>query len=424
MIFCRSHGTEGSVRLRIIQRTHFKAPWRSLVVALVALSCSAIAEAQTTPISIKLGVLTDMAGPLSDAYGPGSLYAAQLAAEDARKWFPEAKIEIVSGDHQNKPDVGAAIARKWFETDHVDAVFDLVNTGVAIAVQGVARDHKKIDMWVSGARTLAGKYCSPYSYNWSSDSYSLVNNAVSGVLRNGGKKWYFITTDYSGPKEMEEQAVSMIQAAGAQMVGHSLFPLGTNDFASQLLTAQTSGATVFGLASAGADTINAIKQAHEFGLLKGGRQLVVPSMFLNDIDALGLESAQSVVFSGSFYWDLNDETRAWSHRFFEKMRKMPSDTQGGIYTGVSHYLKAVQAARSTDSDAVMMKIREIPINDFHTRDGRVLQNGSVMRQRLVFQVKGPDESKGPWDYLKIIRTLTPDESAPPPVGETGCPFAK
>ncbi len=390
---------------------------RRIAGLLVALFSIGISHAQQT---VKIGVLSDMSGPLSDAYGPGSAYAAQLAVDDARASMPGFTLQVVSADHQNKADVGSAIARRWFDTDGVDVVLDLVNTAVAIAVQDVARQHHKISMPMTGASSLNGRYCSPYGVTWSTDTYTLVSSIVRGVVQDGGDTWFFITADYSGTREMEDQATAIIRELGAKMLGHAYYPIGATEQSSTVLAAQASGAKVIGVSGGGQDTVNVIKQANEFGLLAQGKRIVAPAFFLTDVNALGLQVAQGTVFSVPFYWDLNDQTRAWSRRFFEHMHKMPTHAQAGTYTAVTHYLKAVKAAGSTDPDKVIAQIKVIPVNDFNTKDGRVLANGSVLRQRYVMQVKSPAESHGPWDYVNIVKALSLAESAPIPPEQSGC----
>lgn len=399
--------------------------WIAAILATVLGVGAAYAQAAPpSPVSVKIGVLSDMSGPLSDAYGPGSAYAAQLAVEDMRASMPGFNLQVISADHQNKPDVGTAIARQWFDTEHVDMVVDLVNTAVAIAVQDVARQRRRVSIPMTGASSLNGRYCSPYGITWSTDTYTLVKSVVQGLVQDGADTWFFLTADYSGTREMEDQAAAVVTAQGGRMLGHALFPaMGGTEMSSYVLQAQASGAKVIGISSGGQDTINAIKQAHEFGLAAAGRRMMAPAFFLTDVHALGLQTAQGTVFSVPFYWDLNDETRAWSRRFFTRFQKMPTHPQAGAYTATTHYLRAVKAAGSTDPDAVMAQMRAIPINDFNTQDGRVLANGSVLRQRYVMQVKSPAESQYPWDYLKIVRALSLEESAPMPVEQSGCPTA-
>lgn len=393
-----------------------------LLASAIALAAALATGAQAQIKQIKIGVLSDMSGPLADAYGPGSLHSAELAVEDARKNFPGIPMSVVGANHQNKVDVASSIARQWYETENVDAIFDLVNTAINIAVQGVAKERKKINWQMTGASSLTGQYCSPWAVHWSTDTHIQVNGVVGGVVATGGDTWYMITADYSGTKEMANQAADLVVKYGGKVLGQSLFPLGNTDFASAVLQAQASKAKIVAISSGGADTANAIKQMAEFGLMKQGVRVVAPAIFVTDIHALGLEVAQGVTFVDSSYWDLTDETRAYAKRFAEKMKRPPTPQQINVYMAVTHYLNAVKAANSTDSDAVMAKVKSTPINIFNTKNGMVRQNGSTVRQRYVFQVKSPAESKQPWDYLKVAKELTLEEGAPLPLDQSGCKF--
>lgn len=393
-----------------------------LIAACAAAALLANPHAQAQNKTVKIGVLSDMTGPLADAYGPGSVLAAEFALEDARKGMAGYTLELVQGNHQNKVDVASTIARQWYDVDKVDAIFDIVNTAVAIAVQGVARERKKITWITTGASSLTGEYCSPWGVHWSTDTHIQVNGAVTGVVATGGKKWYMITADYSGTREMADQAAAIVKSAGGTVAGTTLFPLGSTDFSSAVVAAQATSPNVIGLSSGGQDTVNAIKQVAEFGLVQQGARIVAPAIFLTDIHALGLKVAQGVTFVDSTYWNLNDETRAFARRFFEKMKRPPTPQQMNVYMGVTHYLKAVKAANGTDSDAVMKKVREIPINQWNTKNGHVRANGSTVRQRYVFQAKSPNDSMVPWDYLKVVKELNLEEGAPLPVEKSGCKF--
>ncbi len=390
------------------------------VTAITAAVAMATAQAQTKPV--KIGVLSDMTGTLADAYGPGSAYAAELAIEDARKDMAGFDITLVTGNHQNKVDVASTIARQWYDVDKVDAIFDLVNTAVAIAVQGVARERKKITWITTGASSLTGEYCSPWGVHWSTDTHIQVNGAVAGVVATGGKNWYMITADYSGTREMADQAGAIVKANGGKVVGQFLFPLGSTDYASAVVSAQAANPDVVNISSGGQDTVNAIKQLAEFGLVSQGKRIVAPAIFMTDIHALGLKVAQGVTFVDSTYWNLTDETRAFAKRFAEKMKRPPTPQQMNTYMGVTHYLKAVKAAGSADSDAVMKQARAIPINQWNTKGGQIRANGSVVRQRYVFQARAPGESNIPWDYLKVAKELSLTEGAPLPVEQSGCKF--
>lgn len=370
--------------------------------------------------SVKVGVLTDMSSFLSEGTEPGSAVAAELAAEDARKLYPDLKIEIVSADHQNKADVGAVIARRWFDTANVDAIADLTNSAVGIAVQAIGKEKNKLTISTVGTSQLTERYCSPTGIQWTMDTYTYSKAVTSGILKTGGDSWYFITVDYAGGHGLEEAMSSFVKAGNGKVLGAVRHPSNVSDLSSFLLQAQASKAKVIGLANAGADTINSIKQAQEFGLVKAGQLIAVPTFFLTDVHALGLQAAQGVRFASPFYWDLNDDTRAFSKRFFDRLKKMPAHPQAGVYTALMHYFKAVNATRSTDAVAVIAKMRELPIQDFMTKNGKLRENGSVMRERLLFEVKSPSESKYPWDYVKVLQTMSPEEAAPKPLAETGC----
>ncbi len=389
---------------------------------LTAVFCllMAAANARAEPLAVKVGVLTDMTGFLSEGTGPGSAAAAELAAEDARRLYPNLKIEIISADHQNKADIGSATARRWFEVEKVDAIIDLTNSAVGIAVQDIGRTLGKLTISTVGTSLLTEKYCSPTGIQWTMDTYTYSKAVTSGLMKSGADTWFFITVDYAGGHGLEESMSSFVKAAGGKVLGAVRHPSGASDFGSFLLQAQASKAKVIGLANAGGDTINTIKQAQEFGIVKGGQLIAVPTFFLTDIHALGLQTAQGVRFASPFYWDMNDDTRAWSKRFFDRMKKMPAHPQAGVYTALMHYFKAVNATHSTDAKTVIAKMRELPINDFMTQNGKLRENGSVVRQRLLLEVKTPAESKYPWDYAKIVQTMTPEEAAPKPLSETGC----
>ncbi len=399
-----------------------RASWRPLIAALFAFAVAAPAHAQNAPISVKIGILSDMSGPYADAYGPGSLTAAQLAVEDAKALFPNMAIEVVSADHLNKPDVAAGIARRWLDADGVDVIADMVNSAVGLAVQDIARERQKISIVAAGSSVLTGKSCSPTGMTWTMDTYTYAKAATTGTVRAGGDTWFFITADYAGGHALQADTSAFVRAAGGTVIGSVRHPVNTHDFASFLLAAQASHAKVIGLANVGNDMINTIKQANEFGITAGGQVIAVPIIYITDIHALGLKTAKGVRFGSPFYWDANDGTRAFSRRFFDKMKKMPTDSQAGVYTSLMHYFKAVNGAGTKDAEKVIGKMREIPINDFMTQNGKLRENGSVLRERTVYEVKTPGESKYDWDYLKVVQALSAEDAAPRPVAESECPF--
>ena len=382
----------------------------------------AAANARAEPLAVKVGVLTDMTGFLSEGTGPGSAAAAELAAEDARRLYPNLKIEIISADHQNKADIGSATARRWFEVEKVDAIIDLTNSAVGIAVQDIGRTLGKLTISTVGTSLLTEKYCSPTGIQWTMDTYTYAKAATTGTVRAGGDTWFFITADYAGGHALQADTSAFVRAAGGTVIGSVRHPVNTHDFASFLLAAQASHAKVIGLANVGNDMINTIKQANEFGITAGGQVIAVPIIYITDIHALGLKTAKGVRFGSPFYWDANDGTRAFSRRFFDKMKKMPTDSQAGVYTSLMHYFKAVNGAGTKDAEKVIGKMREIPINDFMTQNGKLRENGSVLRERTVYEVKTPGESKYDWDYLKVVQALSAEDAAPRPVAESECPF--
>lgn len=385
-----------------------------------ALALAMAADAATAWAGgLKIGVLTDMTGPYSSAAGQGSLVAARLAVEDFGGRVLGGPVEVVSADHQNKPDIGVAVARKWFDLDAVDMVTDLTNSAVAIAVQGVAREKGRVDLVTSTATTaLTNEECSPYGVHWTFDSYALSTGTAGTLVGEGAKSWYFVTADYAFGKNLEATATREVVARGGRVLGHVMQPLNTADFASALLQAQASGAQVIGLANSGADTANSVKQAAEFGLLKSHR-LAAFLPFITDIHAMGLANAQGLILTTAFYWDRDAPSRAWSARFMQRHGTAPTMIHAGTYSAVLHYLKAVQAAGTKSADAVMKVMREQPVRDPIFSEGHVRIDGQMVHDMYVVQVKAPSESKQPWDYYKILRTI-PGERAFAPLSETTC----
>jgi branched-chain amino acid transport system substrate-binding protein len=386
-------------------------------VAVVALSAGS-AGAQ-----VKIGVLNDMSSLYADIGGKGSVVAAQMAADDAGPVLGQ-KVQIVSADHQNKPDVGAAIARKWYDEEGVDMITDVPTSSVALAVTEVSREKKKIALFTGPATSdLTGPKCNAYAASWVYDTYSLAHVTGSAVVKSGGNTWFFITADYAFGHALERDTADVVKAAGGTVVGDVNVPLNTADFSSYLLQAQSSKAKIIGLANAGGDTINSIKQGAEFGIVEGGQKFAALLIFISDVHSLGLKTAQGLQLTSPFYWDMNNDTRAWSKRFQEKFGKPPTFDQAGVYSAVNHYLKAVKALGSKDPDKVMAKMREMPINDFMTKDGKLRIDGRVIRDMYLFEVKKPSESKGPWDYYKLIETVPGDEAFRP-LDKGGCPLVK
>jgi branched-chain amino acid transport system substrate-binding protein len=393
-------------------------------IALVALSFGAALHVQAGPKAIRIGVLEDMSGAYADLSGPGSVTAAKLAIKDFGPMVLGRPIEIVSADHQNKPDIASGIARRWFDVDAVDMVVGLGNSAVAIAVQQLARDKNKIDIVTTAAATdLTGKYCSPTSVHWMYDTYSLANAMARAVVKAGGDTWYFVTSDYAGGHAAERDTTRFVLQAGGRVLGGVRHPFNNSDFASFLLQAKSSPAKVVALASFGTDFSTAVKQSVEFGLPQSGKRLAGPVVFFNDIHAIGLKNSAGLTLAAPFYWDLNDETRAWSRRFLEERKTMPDMPHAGTYGAVLHYLRAVKAAGTDDAKQVTAKMKELPINDFTVKNGRIREDGRVIRPMHLFEVKSPSESKGPWDYYRHVATVQGDEAFRP-LAEGDCPLVK
>jgi len=373
--------------------------------------------------TVKIGVLVDMSSLYADATGQGSVTATQMAVEDFGGKVLGRPIEVVSADHQNKPDVGKAIADKWYDSDGVDAIVDVPTSSVALAVQNVSREQHKIVLFSGPATSdITGKFCSPYSVHWTFDTYSLAHVTGGAMVKAGGNSWFFITADYAFGHALERDTAAVVTASGGKVLGDVPVPLNNQDFSSFMLQAQASKAKVIGLANAGGDTINSVKSAAEFGITQGGQKLAGLLLFDTDIHSLTLPVAHGLVMTTSFYWDANDKTRAWSKRFYDRMHKMPTMVQAGDYGAVTHYLKAVKAAGTTDADKVMARMRATPINDFMTENGKIRIDGRVIRPYYLYEVKTPSESKSEWDLMKLIDTVGPDQSIRP-LAQGGCPLA-
>ena len=394
---------------------------KSLGLALTLMAVATSAIAQDGPI--KLGVLTDMSSLYADNGGQGSVVAAQMAVDDFNVKVLGRSVQIVAGDHQNKADVGSAIARRWLENEGVGVILDVPNSAVALAVQGITRDRKKLFL-ATGAATsrLTGDECSMTGIHWTYDTYALSQGTTKAISRLGAKTWFFLSADYSLGAQLEADSRKVIDATGGKVVGVVKHPINTPDFSSFLLQAQASKAEVIALADAGGDFINAVKQAGEFGITRE-QKLAGLIVFIADIHSLGLQSAQGLMLSSAFYWDLNDETRAWSKRFIEKTQKVPTMIHAGTYGAVMHYLKAVEAAGTLDGPTVAAKMREMPVNDFMTKNGRIRQDGRLVRDMYLFRVKSPEESKYRFDYYKLL-AMIPGEEAFKPMEEGGCPLLK
>src|SRR3954470_8538416 len=399
----------------------------SVAIALAALSTAGAtgANAQVSGDVVKIGVLSDMSSLYADIGGPGSVAAARLAVEDYLKTHPGLKVEIVSADHQNKPDTGSAIARQWYDVDGVDAIFDVPTSSVALAVNEVTREKKKAFI-ISGAASsdLTGKACSPNSIHWTYDTWMLANGTGGAIVKTGGDSWFFITADYAFGHALERDTEAVVLKNGGKVLGKVRAPINTQDFSSFLLQAQGSKAKIIGLANAGGDTINSIKQASEFGIVKGGQNLAGLLVFISDIHGLGLNIAQGLIFTETFYWDLNDQTRAFAKRMAAANNgKYPTMVQAGVYAGVLHYLKAVEAAKTDDGTKVVAKMKELPTDDPLFGKGRIRADGRKIHPAYLVEVKKPSESKGPYDYYKV-RSQIPADQAFRPEKDGGCDLVK
>ncbi|WP_200843457.1 ABC transporter substrate-binding protein [Pantoea sp. 18069] len=388
------------------------------------LLCSAAAQAQQISDEVvRIGVLSDMSGLYADTAGRGSLEAVKMAVEDFGGQVLGKKIEVVWADHQNKADVGATHARTWFDRDGVDLIVDINNTAVAVAVNNLARERGKMVINTGGASDiLTNEHCAPTAIHYTYDTYALANGAVHGILAQGKKDWFILGVDYAFGKAMAANVTEFLKEGGGKVVGTTSHPLNASDFSSFLLQAQASKASVINLANATSDTVNTIKAAREFNITP--KQTLVPNLlFINDVHALGLRHGQGMVFTSGFYWDRTDATRVWSRRFFEKMKKMPSMIHAGGYSAVTNYLKAVQAAKSDDGATVARQLKQMPIEDFFAQNGKVREDGRMVHDMYLVQIKTPEESRYPWDYYKVLSTI-PGDQAFRPLSKSTCKLVK
>jgi branched-chain amino acid transport system substrate-binding protein len=398
--------------------------WIALVLAVVALAAGP-AAAEISDGIIKIGVLNDQSSLYADLTGQGSVLAARMAVEDYGAAAKGLKVEIIFADHQNKADVGSAIARQWYDADKVDVIVDVPNSAVALAVSQVTRDKGKAFL-VSGAASsdLTGKACSPNTVHWTYDTWALANGTGNAIVKTGGDSWFFITADYAFGHALERDVEAVVLKNGGKVLGKVRHPLNTADFSSFLLQAQASKAKIIGLANAGGDTTNSIKQAAEFGLVKGGQNLAGLLVFITDVHALGLPTAQGLIFTETFYWDTNDKTRAFAKKFAERNRGVhPTMIHAGVYASVLHYLKAVEALKSDEGTKVIEKMKATPTDDALFGKGSIRVDGRKIHPAYLFEVKKPAESKGPWDYYKLRATI-PAEQAFRPLDQGDCPLVK
>jgi branched-chain amino acid transport system substrate-binding protein len=393
-----------------------------IVGAALAALWHSTALAQDT-IDIKVGVLNDRSGTYADLSGPGSDIAAQMAIDDFGAAEKGINVEIVGADHQNKADIASSIARRWFDQDGVDIIMDLPTSSAAFAVSDLGRQNNKLVIVTGGGSSdLTGAKCAPSTFHWAYDTWSLAHGTGSALVEQGLDTWYFLTADYAFGHSLERDTSAIVTEAGGTVLGAIRHPFPGQDFSSFLLQAQSSGAKVIGLANAGADTINSIKQASEFGITQSGQTLAGLLIFISDVHALGLQSAQGLVLTESFYWDHNDETRAWSRRFAERFGgTMPTMSHAGMYSAMMHYLKAVDATRSKDTATIVAKMKEMPTQDVVFGAGRLREDGRKIHDMYLFRVKTPQQSSGPWDYYETVATI-PAEEAFRPIEDGGCPL--
>ena len=410
-------------------RTSLQRACQALCASVALLAAATGASAQEVRISddvVRLGILTDLNGPFADITGPGSAAAIQMAIDDFGGQVLGKKIELLVADHQNKADIASSKARDWFDNGKLDAILDVAVSAPALAVLEVAKQKQKVIIFNGpGTDRLTNDLCMPSTVHYVYDTYALANVTASAITQRGAKDWYFITADYAFGHSLQEQASAVITAQGGKVLGAAKHPMAATDFASFLLSAQNSKAQVVGLANAGNDTVNTIKAAREFGLTQGKNKQTLAGllMYINDIHAIGLRTAGGLMLTEAFYWDMNEATRAWSKRYFEKMKKMPNMSQAGAYSSTMHYLKAVQAAKTDDTAAVMAQMKAMPINDFFAKNGRIREDGRMVHDMYLFEVKQQSESKYPWDYYKLVATV-PGDKAFLPLSQSKCPMVK
>src|SRR6478672_10786007 len=382
------------------------------------------AAAQQADTALKIGLLGDFQSVYSDIGGAGNVEATKMAIEEFGGTMFGKPIELITADVQNKADIAASLARKWYENEAVDMIIDMPTSATALAGMEMSKQFEKIMIVTDAASSdITGKSCSPYTVHWTYDTYANAHTVGSAIVKTGGDTWYFITADYLLGHSIERDTGDVVRAAGGKVVGSARVPLNNADFSSFVLQAQASKAKIIGLANGGADTINTIKQAAEFGIVAGGQNLAAIVMFISDVHSLGLKLAQGLIVTEAYYWDLNDRTRAFGKRFQERVKRMPTMNQAATYSATLHYLKAVQAAGTKDTKTVMAKMRELPVKDAFTNNGTLREDGRMVHSMFLFQVKKPEESKGPWDYYKLLAEV-PADQAFRPLKDGGCPLVK
>jgi branched-chain amino acid transport system substrate-binding protein len=396
----------------------------ALALGLTSLMPVAAAFAQQSGPPLKIGILSDLSSVYSDIGGAGNVEATKMAIEEFGGSMFGAPIELLTADPQNKPDTAAAIVRKWYANEGVDMIIDMPTSATALAGMELSKQFEKVMIVTDAASSdITGKSCSPYTAHWTYDTYSNAHTVGGAIVKNGGDSWFFITADYVFGHSIERDTAEVVKAAGGKVLGSVRHPLNTPDFSSYLLQAQSSKAKIIGLANGGGDTINAIKQAGEFGIVSGGQNLAAIVMFISDVHSLGLKLAQGLIITEAYYWDLNDKTRAFGRRFFERMKRMPTMNQAATYSATLHYLKAVQAAGTRETKPVMAKMRATPVRDAFTDNGVLREDGRMVHSMFLFEVKKPEESKGPWDYYKVLAEVSGDQAFRP-LNEGGCPLVR
>ncbi|MDA3920290.1 MAG: ABC transporter substrate-binding protein [Salinisphaera sp.] len=401
---------------------------KTLLTAVCAASVLAFSSANAAQDlsngDVKIGVLTDMSGVYKALEGPGAVTAARMAIDDFGGSVLGKKIELISADHQEKPDVASSIARKWIDQEHVDMLVGMDNSAVGLAVQGLASAKHTITINTgAGSTALTEDQCSKYGIHYVYDTHALPVGTATAIVKNGGKSWFFITADYAFGHSLRDNTSAIVKSLGGTVVGDVEAPLGTSDFSSYLLQASSSGADVIALANAGGDTVNAVKQAHSFGIVSRGQELAGMLVFLTDVKALGLKTAKGLEFTTAFYWDRDKASREWSKRFFKQHGAMPTMVQAGVYSAVTHYLQAVKAAGTDNSDAVRAQLGKMTLNDFFVHDGHIEANGLMAHDMYLVKVKSPEQSHGDWDLLKVVSTI-PAKKAYIPISQSACPLLK
>src|SRR5580765_8365981 len=397
---------------------------RSGIISAAVVSFGVALAAPASAQGVKIGILNDQSGVYADYGGKWSYEAALLAVEDFGGEVLGHKIEVISADHQNKPDLGAAIARRWYDVENVDMITELTTSSVALAVHEISKEKKKIDIVVGAATSrLTGDACQPWGFHWAYDTHALAFGTGGALVESGGDSWFFLTVDYAFGYALEKDTADFVKAKGGKVLGAVRTPLNASDFSSFLLQAQSSKAKIIGLANAGLDTANSIKQAAEFGIVKGGQKLAGLLLTLAEVHGLGLQASQGLVLTEAYYWDRDDKSRDLANRFFKRTERMPNMIQAGTYSAVLSYLKAVKAAGTKDTEAVAKKMKELPVDDQFAQGGKVLENGRMVHDLYLFEVKKPSESKKPWDYYKQL-AVVPGDKAFPAAKDSGCPLVK